>query len=138
MDYMDEWIHCARLLMDYKEDATLWDLLIFMYLLKTGSSIPVDESDDDLNAIYLLHLLGKSPTTIADTLDVNLYAIRTYIISAGFRPWKSDVELDTFAIYSDYLSGIKPDALVRMYAGASTYLVNKIIGEMQNDTTARL
>ncbi len=42
---LDEWVYWARELMDYKPDATFWDLFRLMYYIKVGTLIPEEEKN---------------------------------------------------------------------------------------------
>lgn len=42
----DRWYYMAKLLIKYKPDATLWDLLVVMYQFVTGNPMPKELLED--------------------------------------------------------------------------------------------
>ena len=108
----ETWIEWAWEIITYKPDATMWDLLKVMYTV-TGKKdhngelvefrkFPVNETDEEVDRIYQMHLDGDSPKTISNALGIKKDYVVAYLEGAGFKRWQFDLPSWPRNIYSTY------------------------------------
>lgn len=124
------WSHAAEILYGVDEDATLWDLAKGMYRYYNNKEVPIAEPND--YELVTRHLDGLTPVDIADPLEeLSDEAIRDYLVSMGFEPWKYTINCNCYALFADYNIGYTVIELCGMYE-VSRYITEKIIKEFQH------
>jgi len=129
-DGWDMWYKVAHLLVKIDKEATLWDLAKAMYRGYNNRDMPIEEPENDYDLIYY-HLQGRDVNGISWAVDISPEAIKDYLESMGFDPWREELEIDCYDLMQDYNSGTSVTGLSSIY-GVSRYIVKKIIREFEH------
>lgn len=130
----DIWCQAAEIMSNVDEEATFWDLARAMYRYFNNRDMPIEEPND-YDLVYY-HQEGRSPEGISWAMDLSPEAIRDYLESMGFKPWKEDLECRTYDIIYDHETGVSIGGLSRMHE-VSRYVVEKIIREFDHAKITR-
>ena len=123
------WSQATEIISNADKDATLWDLAKAMYRYFNNRNMPIEEVNE-YDLVYY-HKEGRAPNGISWAVDISPEAIRDYLESMGFHPWRDDLKFNCYDLMDDYNSGIAISSLCRIY-GVSRYIVEKIIKEFKH------
>jgi len=129
-----EWAYYLREIVKLKPEATLWDLLKFMYVLKTDNDLPVPD-DEDLDLIIKLHYDGFSTQAISEIVDLASELVIAYLDGAGLGSWRSTLSCDPKEVYQNYRDHLSIRELMRRHTISYPTLM-KIVRECEYGETA--